>query len=177
MATHYMLGDDAACGLKGRQIRARGEGMAPWNVWGNSNPYHADMCPECRAELLAVEEESEADDESDWLATECRVAVCYSIVTQESAAIGDAAEHGTESDEATDFEGAIRQLESCVELSAAPIRRPEDCRGVWAIREATTDHQTGDDRTETVHVTRENGAPLPDSDLFELYRRAGLIAK
>lgn len=73
----------------------------------------------------------------------------FDIVTEESAAEGDAAEHGWLDEEGTEFtvEEAIEKLEFC-EPSASQFHP-----GVWYTqKEGDTDYQTGEVTTESYHL-------------------------
>jgi hypothetical protein len=102
----------------------------------------------------------------------------YSIVTPESACIGDAAEHGFEY-EREDFSvrDAIDELSRCVELSSHPVRSPECALGVWASTEPETDYRTADERTESVHIVAINGHEPTAMQSWRLLRAAGLIPR
>jgi hypothetical protein len=107
------------------------------------------------------------------------VSRCYSIVTPQSARIGDTAENGFVFErEPMSLAQAVDELRDCVELSACPVRSPRDlCGHEWASTEPCTDYTTGDDRTESVHVEDIEGSELSPANLFRLFCLAGLIAR
>jgi hypothetical protein len=107
------------------------------------------------------------------------VSRCYSIVTPESARIGDTAEDGFVSErEPMSLAQAVDELRDCVELSAWPIRSPRDLNGnEWGCMEPVLDYRTGNDRTESVHIKSIHGGNVSPANLFRLFCLAGLISR
>jgi hypothetical protein len=108
------------------------------------------------------------------------VSRCYSIVTPESARIGDTAENGFVFErEPMSLAQAVDELRDCVELSAWPIRSPRDLNGhEWAETEMEPeDYSSADERQESVHFRNIRGGNISPANLFRLFCLAGLISR
>ncbi len=99
------------------------------------------------------------------------VSRCYELVTPESAEDGDASERGFEiEDEEMDFREVIRELRNCNHLSDSHVQA-----GTWAMTEPhVSDWQTGEEKSESVHINAINGKPPTAHQLRRLFRAAGI---
>ena len=96
---------------------------------------------------------------------------CFEVVTPESAENGDIADSGIQGDE----KFAFRELVDAVrggQLSSCPVRRRDIDAATaggyldWVILPSDTNYQTGEETTETLHLSR-NTRP---SDIRRWYR-------
>lgn len=103
--------------------------------------------------------------------------ITYEVVTEESAAVGDAADRGFDvQDEPSTVRDVVRELARCTELSVWPVHSAADLTGhEWASTEPTQNPFDGSWRSESVHVCRLDGRPLSRRALVRLFRAAGLV--
>lgn len=101
---------------------------------------------------------------------------CFEIVTEESAAEGEAADRGfVREREIVSVKEAIGALRACSEPSSYPIDARRMTGYEWASTEPSQD-RTGAYESQSIHIAREDGRPMSGRSLFRMFRAAGLAS-
>lgn len=102
---------------------------------------------------------------------------CFEIVTEESAAEGEAADRGfVREREIVSVREALEALRECAEPSSSPIDARRMSGHEWASTEPSQDMRTGAYESQSIHIAREDGRPMSGRSLFRMFRAAGLAS-